>query len=163
EFLGVLSHEIRTPLTSLQGYAHLAARRLDAWQPAAAADGTTSATVPAALVNRAENQAGGRVTCCEDSLQRLTRVAEGLADATSIREGQLGLRRTPCDLGAVVHSAVQAHRILEPDRVILFRTGCTPSADAGTSCLVDADADRIVQVVTNYLSNALKYSHADRP
>jgi signal transduction histidine kinase len=163
EFLGVLSHEIRTPLTSLQGYAHLAARRLSAWQPGVVADGTPSASVPASLVTRAATQAGAIVASCEESLQRLSRLADDLVDDTRIRDGQLALRRTPCDLGALVHSAVHLHRILEPDRVILLRMGCTSPADAGTSCLVDADADRIIQVVTNYLSNALKYSRADRP
>src|SRR5262249_30753370 len=44
------------------------------------------------------------------------------------------------------------------DRVI---HACTPADDA--VLLVDADADRIAQVITNYLSNALKYSRAGQP
>jgi signal transduction histidine kinase len=164
EFLSALSHEIRTPLTSLQGYVQLAARRLGAWQPPAEADGTTaSATVPMALVTRAVTQALSIVASCQESLHRLTRLAYDLVDDTHIRDGQLALHRAHCDLCALVRSAVEAERTLEPERVILLRTGCTSSADADTPLVVDADADRVAQVVINYLSNALKYSRADRP
>jgi signal transduction histidine kinase len=140
------------------------ARRLSAWQPPAAGDGAAGATVPAALVTRAVAQARVMVTSCEESLQRLTRLADDLVDDTRIRDGQLTLRRAPCDLCALVRSAVAAHRALEPDRVILLGVRCSPSGASGSApLLVDADADRIAQVLTNYLSNALKYSRADRP
>jgi signal transduction histidine kinase len=98
----------------------------------------------------------------EEGLRRLDRLADDLIDDTRIRDGQLALRRAPCDLCALVRPAVQAQRALEPDRVILLCGRCVPSADEAP-LLVDADADRIVQVITNYLSNALKYSKADRP
>jgi signal transduction histidine kinase len=95
---------------------------------------------------------------CEQSLQRLTGLADDLVDDTRIRDGHLMLRREPCDLCALVGSTVEAQRGLEPDRVIHVRT----PAD-GAMLLVDADADRIAQVLTNYLSNALKYSRAYWP
>jgi signal transduction histidine kinase len=98
------------------------------------------------------------LAACERSLQRLTGLADDLVDDTRIREGQLMLRRAPCDLCALVGSTVAAQRVLEPDRVIQVRT---PADNA--AILVDADADRIAQVITNYLSNALKYSRADQP
>jgi signal transduction histidine kinase len=94
-------------------------------------------------------------------LQRLTRLADDLTDDTRIRDGKFTLYRAPCDLRTLVRTAVEAQRATEPDRVnYLFPSGA-PSAAA--PLLVDADADRIVQVITNYLSNALKYSRADQP
>src|SRR5262249_48842687 len=66
-------------------------------------------------------------------------------------------RLAPCDLGAIVCAAVEAQRALEPDRVIHLR------ALADGAIPVTADADRIAQVVANYLTNALKYSKEDRP
>jgi signal transduction histidine kinase len=166
EFLGILSHELRTPLTSLQGYLHLLARRFNAWwTPApAAADEAAVLAVPAILavpaVPSANEVAQGRAMfdSCEQSLQRLSGLADDLVDDARIRDGQLLMRRASCDLCALVRSAVEAQRVLEPDRVIYVRT---PADD--TALLVDADGDRIAQVITNYVSNALKYSQADRP
>src|SRR5262249_43834358 len=109
-------------------------------------------------------QARAMLAWAEEGLQRLNRLADDLVDDTRIRDGQLALRRAPRDLCALVRSAVQAQRALEPDRVISLRGHCAlPPADAITPLLVDVDADRIGQVVANYLSNALKYSEADRP
>src|SRR5262249_21501365 len=161
EFFSVLSHEIRTPLSSVQGYVHLLARRFDAWWPPAAADeAAVPAVPPIPAAPSAHEVARGRamLAACEQSLQRLTGLADDLVDDTRIREGQLRLRRAPCDLCALVRTAVEAQRVLEPDRVIHL---CTPADDA--ALLVDADADRIAQVITNYLSNALKYSRASQP
>ena len=94
-------------------------------------------------------------------MQRLTQLADDLTDDKRIRDGQLTLRLAPCDLCALACSAIEAARAAEPDRVIYLRPSGAPSA--ATRLLVNADADRIAQVVTNYLSNALKYSKADRP
>jgi signal transduction histidine kinase len=167
EFLGIVSHEIRTPLTNLQGYVHLLACRFNAWWPPAvpaAADEAAVVAVPAEQTTptapSAYEVAQGRamLDSCEQSLQRLTGLADDLVDDARIRDGQLMLRRAPCDLCALVGSTVEAQLALEPDRVIQVRT--PPDSAA---LLVDADTDRIAQVIANYLSNALKYSQADRP
>ncbi|HEV2459886.1 MAG TPA: HAMP domain-containing sensor histidine kinase, partial [Ktedonobacterales bacterium] len=167
EFFSVLSHEIRTPLTSVQGYVHLLARRFNAWWPpvvpAAADDAAAPAdpaipAVPAAPSAQEVAQGRAMLAACEQSLQRLTGLADDLVDDTRIRDGQLLLRRAPCDLCALVGATVEALRVLEPNRVIQVRT----PAD-GAAITVDGDADRIAQVITNYLSNALKYSRADQP
>jgi signal transduction histidine kinase len=161
EFFSVLSHEIRTPLTSVQGYVHLLARRFNAWWPPAAAEEAAALAVPAVpAAPSAGEVAQGRamLASCEHGLQRLTGLADDLVDDTRIRDGQLMLRRAPCDLCTLVGATVEAQRALEPDRVIQVRT----PAD-GAAITVDGDADRIAQVITNYLSNALKYSRADQP
>jgi signal transduction histidine kinase len=164
EYFSVLSHELRTPLTTLQGYVHLLACRFNAWWspvvPPAADDAAVHAIPAVSAAPSAHEVAQGRAmfASCEQSLQRLTGLADDLVDDARIRDGQLMLRRAPCDLCALVVSVVEAQRVLEPERVIQVRT---PPDDA--ALLVDADADRIAQVITNYLSNALKYSHADRP
>src|SRR5207248_2402470 len=52
---------------------------------------------------------------------------------------------------------VEDQRQIVPERTIHLET------PAGKDVSVYGDADRLVQVVTNYLTNALKYSSADRP
>ncbi len=152
EFLDVVSHEIRTPLASLWGYNHLLARRLRAWQPPA--DGTV---VPTDFA-RDVAQMGAMVAHSEESLQRLTQLVGDLTDDAHIRDGRLTLHLARCDLRAIVRAAVEAQRTLEPERVIQLHL---PAEDQ--PLLVEADAQRIGQVVTNYLTNALKYSKRDRP
>jgi len=151
EFLGVVSHEIRTPLTSLQGYIQLLIRRIDAWRRQEdGAAGTTGLAQKFAL-------ASTMLGYCQESLRRLTRLADDLVDDVRIRDGRLTLRRVPCDLVAIVRTAVEEQRVLEPDRAIILK-----SPPIGSVPVV-ADAERIGQVVTNYLTNALKYSKEDRP
>jgi signal transduction histidine kinase len=158
EFLGVISHEIRTPLTSLQGNIYLLIRRFNTWWPRALGGAAQAIFAPPSVGEVERGRA--LLASCEEGLQQLSRLADDLTDDTCIRDGQLTLRRTPCDLRALVRTAVDAQRATEPDRVIYLLPSGAPSA---APLLVNADADRIAQVMTNYLSNALKYSRADQP
>jgi len=151
EFMSLLSHELRTPLTSLQGYTQLLARSFDAWRPREQAE--EGATHRARDVGLARTL----LAYAEVSLQRLTRLADDLIDDTRIREGRLTFRPVACELGAIVGAAVEEQRALEPHRTIHLEM---PTAQP---VLLVADAERIAQVVTNYLTNALKYSKEDRP
>src|SRR5262249_1679308 len=93
----------------------------------------------------------------EASLRRITQLADDLVDDARICDGRLTLRLVPCDLGAILRPPVEEQRALEPHRTIELEL---PTAQAVP---VRADSDRIAQVVTNYLTNALKYSKEDRP
>jgi signal transduction histidine kinase len=68
----------------------------------------------------------------------------------------LELRRAPCDLEEVVREQVAALRVANPLRVVRLDTATEGRVQ------VEVDADRIGQVVANYVSNALKYSPEDR-
>jgi signal transduction histidine kinase len=145
-FLAVLAHELRTPLTILFGNIHLMGRRLDALlRPnASREDYTRGASVLRSLVEY-----------CEQSLQRMERLAEDVLDETRIRRGQLALRLEPCDLAVVVGEAVAQQLALNPERSICWVAEASPVP-------VLADASRIQQVVANYVSNALKFSRDDQ-
>ena len=154
EVLSVVSHELRTPLASLQGFIQLLARRLNIQRPHEASDADTASDA-----GRPRNGAllQTALDYSEASVRRLTRLADDLVDDARIRHGQLDFHLEPCDLGAIVRAVVEEQRALEPDRTILLDL----PIDRPTP--VRADADRIAQVVTNYLTNALKYSQKDRP
>jgi signal transduction histidine kinase len=93
------------------------------------------------------------------STARLTRLLTLLFDTAAIRSGQLELHRAPCDLVALVREQVAALRVAAPERTIRLHA---PAA-GGEPIRVEADADRIAEVVMNYVTNALKYSPQDRP
>jgi len=148
EFLSVVSHELRTPLASLRGYLELLARRFDAWWPQ-----TGAATERARPVASARAALAG----AEESVCRLSRLGDDLLDDARVSAGRLALRPQPCDLGAIVRAAVEEQRALVPQRSIHLAAPVTQTVP------VLADAERIAQVVTNYLTNALKYSKEDQP
>src|SRR5262249_23891080 len=85
------------------------------------------------------------------------RLVDHLLDDARVRDGHLLLLVEPCDLSAIVLNAVEEQRLFAPTRIIrLELPGSQPVP-------VIADAMRIGQVVSNYLTNALKYSREDRP
>ncbi|HEY7782195.1 MAG TPA: hypothetical protein VIC85_18540 [Ktedonobacterales bacterium] len=89
---------------------------------------------------------------------RLSRLVVDLLDVSRIRAGKLELRPEACDLGELVRGVVREQRQLASGRVIRLRV----SARAEAPLTVIADPDRIRQVATNFLADALKGERAER-
>jgi signal transduction histidine kinase len=148
-FLAMASHELKTPLASLLLGLQLAQRRL----------GRLSIGEPGAvdeLVNRLEplNNILGRTS---HQAIRLEGLINDLLDVSRIQAGKLELRKESADLATIVREVVEEQRELAPGRTIRLELPCTPLPPL---CV---DRARIGQVVTNYLTNALKYSAEDCP
>ncbi len=149
DFLGVASHELRTPMTVLKASIQFARRLVQRSlrQAMPEGDDTRNQMVEVlTLLDRAEMQ-----------LDRQNRLIGDLVDASRIQTNQFILRPHPCDLAAVVREAVEAQQIVQPARVI--RLGLPDHLPVP----VLADADRLGQVVTHFLTNALKYSEDHLP
>jgi signal transduction histidine kinase len=134
EFLSVASHELRTPLTSLKlEVANLLrlVRRGDA--------GADDRLVP-------------RVERIDAQTERLHRLIDELLDASRITAGHLELEIEEVDLGAVVTEVVRRHEheTARAGSVVDLRV---PAAGATGSW----DADRLDQVASNLIANAIKY------
>jgi signal transduction histidine kinase len=147
EFLSIASHELRSPLTSLKAALQLGKRRVrrigEQEQPIA--DLLSQLDVVQGLLSTAEQQ-----------VDRQDRLVGDLLDVSRIRVGKLEYQLEPCDLAAIVSDAVDEQRLSWPDRVITL--------DVPTGAVtITGDAHRIGQVVTNYLTNALKYSPPGAP
>ena len=151
EFLGIASHELRTPLTSLKANVQM----IDYWLNGQ--HGRRPAETLAAFQARVVSMAQPLVQRSNHSIRRLDRLIGDLLDASRIRENRLDLRYQQVDLVAVAREVVEDQRQAHPDRSLWVTTfGSEPVH-------VMADADRIGQVITNYVSNALKYSKSDAP
>ncbi|GAC1355209.1 MAG: hypothetical protein PVSMB5_10120 [Ktedonobacteraceae bacterium] len=150
EFLGIASHELRTPLTTIKANVQLAKRRLKTVAAELVSETTTSkVNASYEMLSRAERQVGV-----------LNRLVGDLIDISRIQTGklQLQLRKEPSDLVQIVAEAVQEQQKAFPNRTI---TLSLPFSNEPLPVI--ADADRIAQVLINYLTNALKYSESDKP
>lgn len=158
EFVSVVSHELRQPLTGIKGSVQYARRQLKR----VAQDGALQeSAVELAGLHVGQAQRLESIDALLDGAERQTalmdRLVDDLLDSTRIEASKLNIRLAPCDPVDVVRLAVEEQRQAWPEREILLDTS------AGRGLQVMADSTRIGQVVTNYLTNALKYAPADRP
>ncbi|MFT3774008.1 MAG: GAF domain-containing sensor histidine kinase [Minicystis sp.] len=132
-FLGLASHELRTPLTALKLNVQFVHREVERIDPAL----------------------GVRIAKLNASIDRLTRLVEDMLNVSAIVGGQISVRKRPCDLGEICRNAAaeQSQVARRPLSLEL------PEAPVPTL----ADDERMGEVVSNLLSNAFKYSAADRP
>ncbi|PWT76983.1 MAG: hypothetical protein C5B60_03375 [Chloroflexi bacterium] len=145
QFLAGVSHEVRTPLTVLQANAQLLVRRLDTLSP-----GSPEEYINAVASLRAA------VEPVEQSLRRLRQLIGDMLNIARIQHGRLEFHMAPCDLGKLVSEMVEEQALLNRARQIRRMV-------PASAVTVIADPWRIAQVMTNYLSNALKFSREDQP
>ena len=149
EFIGIAGHELRTPLTTVKASVQLARRqvaRLLKLETALSPEAEKLIAAMQTLLERAERQIGMQ-----------NRLVNDLLDVSRIETGRLELHPELGDLAALIHEVVEDQQALTPERRISFEQSTSGEV------LVLVDADRLRQVMTNYLSNALKYSTVDQP
>ncbi|MHB8681906.1 MAG: sensor histidine kinase [Acidimicrobiales bacterium] len=130
QFLLSVSHDLRTPLTSIRGYA-------EALQEGAAHDVDAAVRV---ILGEAER------------LERLVQDLLALAQLDA-RRFTLDVRRV--DATAVLATTVDALRPASASLGVELRT----AASGGPGPFVDADPDRLRQMMANLLENGLKFAH----
>jgi PAS domain S-box-containing protein len=135
EFLSVAAHELRTPIVAMKGYAQLLRRT-----------GTVGSRDPE-WVERALRR-------IEGSAGRLAALVDDLLIGATDRLGGPPIRPRPVDLAALVREVVAAAE----DRIDARHRLSVAGAEVPQ--LVTADPERIEQVLTNLLDNAIKYSPA---
>lgn len=88
---------------------------------------------------------------CQRAAQRMRRLVESLLQLARFEAGQESIRHEPCDLAHICEESLKLLQPIAEKRGIIFATQC-----AAASCV--GDGDRLGQVVTNLLSNALHHS-----
>jgi PAS domain S-box-containing protein len=131
DFIGIASHELKTPVTSIKGYAQVLEKMLQ----------KKGDVKEAMMMNRMDAQ-----------IRRLTNLIGDLLDVTKINSGKLQFNDAPFDFNSMVKDLVEdLQRTTEKHELI------EDLHDAG---LVFGDKERISQVITNLVTNAIKYSPA---
>lgn len=134
EFVSLVSHELRTPLTSIKGYTEMVL------------DGD------AGEVNEEVEEYLGIVY---NNAERLVALVNDLLDISRIESGRIQLKSETVDLDQVMQIVITSmqQKIKEKGQHL--------SVDIDEEAMsVHGDKDKLIQVLTNYVSNAYKYTQA---
>jgi signal transduction histidine kinase len=133
QLIAIVGHDLRTPLSGVL----MGARHLQSQRSLAPADRTA--------VDRIIRQA-----------ERMNRMVHDLLDYSRLRVGQrLSVERARCDLATIAADVVTAMGVAHPARVIRL----VVQGDARG----EWDTDRLSQVLSNLIGNALSHGHHDSP
>jgi two-component system, OmpR family, sensor kinase len=133
EFMSLASHELQTPLTSLLIKTQLMQRRVS--------KGEVELEKVSDYVNFTRGQ-----------IQRLSKLVDNLLDVSRISSGKFKLQKETFDFGMMVKDVI--------DRILpIFQKEGTPApqVEIGEELIGEWDLMRIEQVITNLLTNAIRY------
>ncbi|MEG3619086.1 sensor histidine kinase [Magnetovibrio sp. PR-2] len=130
DFLNTISHELRTPLTSIRAFSEILSETPDV---------SEEETEHFLLVIRKESE-------------RLSRLIDQILDLAKMESGQMDWALANVDSRVVVEQAIAAMSGLMKERKINLRVDL-----AAGMPMIKADADQLVQVLVNLLSNAAKF------
>ncbi|KYF52229.1 histidine kinase, partial [Sorangium cellulosum] len=132
--LATVSHDLRNPLSAIITAAAVMTKRAAA---------------------RGEKGDAKAIQAIQRSAHRMDRLLHDLLDFASLRAGRLALRRQPQDPREISREAVETFESQAQEKGI--QLGAAPAEDVP---LVVCDRDRVLQVLSNLLSNALKVTGA---
>jgi signal transduction histidine kinase len=133
KFVANVSHELKTPLTSIQGFAQ------------AILDGTANSP--------AEKKQAAEIIYNESS--RMHRMVLNLLDLARLDAGTADLKMAPVDIRVLLESIVEKFSLQAQ------KAGVSLRVDAPNDLpTLDADGDRLAQVFTNLVDNALRHTPA---
>ncbi len=134
EFIGIASHELKTPVTSIKGYTQVLEKM---------------------FTKRGDTNEAAMMKKMDAQINRLTSLIGDLLDVTKINSGKLQFNETEFDFNEMVKELVE-----DLQRTTNKHTLLENYSIAGK---VYGDKERIGQVITNLITNAIKYSpHADK-
>lgn len=146
DFLSVVSHELRTPLTSVLGFAKLIKKKLD--------------TIVFPEIKTEDKKVQKTIKQVEDNLdiivsegERLTNLINDVLDLAKLEAGKIEWKLEPSFLTEIIEQAIAATSALfltKPLKLIQDIEAELPP--------IVADKDRLIQVIINLISNAVKFT-----
>ncbi len=131
DFISVVSHELRTPLTSIKAFTELILMK-----------------------PRMTNDKRSRfLSIINNETDRLARLINDILDLTKIEAGKLSWHVSQVSLPEVIRTSVTNIRSLADNKSLIMRLNVPDSLP-----WIYGDRDRLVQVITNILSNAIKFT-----
>ena len=129
EFISIASHELKTPITSIKAYAQILARMFE--------EGDESE----------KSELVGKLIA---QVNRLTNLIRTLLESTKVLEGQIPLHLSEFRLNDLILERIEDIKVLSESHQIIFEPAATFH--------LTADREQIGEVLTNLITNAIKYS-----
>ncbi len=130
ELTANVSHELRTPLTSIVGFVET--------------------LLDGAMTD--EETARQFLTIIDDEAKRLVKLVDDLMDLSRLESKRVALELKPVDVGHLAYHVVDKMRPLAENSQLML------SQSVPSGLIAPADSDRLEQVLTNLVDNALKYT-----
>ncbi|MGZ8249076.1 ATP-binding protein, partial [Methylomagnum sp.] len=146
-FLSTVSHELRTPLTSVLGFARIIQKRFESVLLPPLSELTDK------KVERAVKQVMENTKIIVEEGERLTTLINDVLDLAKMEAGRTDWNMQPLRIEDVVERAMTATSSLVAHKSVELR-----KALAGDLPEVEGDRDRLIQVVINLISNAVKFT-----
>ena len=127
--LGIASHELKTPVTSIKAYAQILQER---------------------FVEAEDYHSASLITKLDRQVDKLTELIKDLLDTTRITEGQLLLKQEIFDLNCLIREVAEDLQTGHKSHKIVKKLHPLPT--------IQADKERLRQVLVNLITNAIKYS-----
>ncbi|MBD2015913.1 response regulator [Microcoleus sp. FACHB-53] len=146
DFLSMVSHELRTPLTSVIGFAKIIKKKLDSVI-------FPEITTEDKKIQKAIKQVGDNIDIIVSEGERLTTLINDVLDLAKLEAGRVEWKPEPISVTQIIEQATAATSALfEAKRLKLFIELEEELPE------ILGDRDRLVQVVINLISNAIKFT-----
>lgn len=129
DFVNMASHELKTPLTSIKLYTEIIARKITQYRDKELQN----------IVNKNHEQ-----------IKRLQILVDDLLDVSRIQTGKLTFHKEIFDINSMIQDTIELTKEAAGHHPIIFHPG--------EKTFVNADKFRMYQVLTNLITNAVKYS-----
>jgi len=136
-FISTVSHELRTPLTSIKGALGI---------------------IEAGAAGELNPKTSSLISIASTNANRLIRLINDILDVEKLAAGKMDMKMAPMDLSALVAEAIEANEGYGASYGVTLE-----SAGADTPVMVSGDRDRLMQVMSNLISNAIKFSDKGAP
>lgn len=130
EFVSIVSHELRTPLTSIRGSLGL---------------------IASGMLGEVSDKAKRMLDIAVVNTDRLVRLINDILDIERMESGRVTLNKQPCNAADLMSQAAETMRSMAVESGVTLAV--TP-----VWAPLDADPDRLLQMLTNLLSNAIRFS-----
>jgi signal transduction histidine kinase len=142
EFINVAAHELRTPIQPILGLSQILRS-----------------------MKRDDSEHDEFLDAIIRNAKRLKRLTENILDVTRIESHLMQLRKEVFNLNEVISKAVEDYRIrvqnLNSNAKLLYRPRGYHNSNGDDFIFVHADKERITQVISNLLDNAIKFTGRD--
>jgi His Kinase A (phosphoacceptor) domain./HAMP domain. len=132
EFVANVSHELRSPLSTIQGYI----------------DGVVDGTIPM-------EKSKFYLEIAQKETRRMSRLISELLDITKMESGAFPLNLVEFDINELIRLTIIKMESRINDKDLMVKVDFESDKD-----IVEADKDKIEQVLTNLIDNAIKFSNS---